>query len=115
MPALLGVEPEWLQPAAAYDNAHADEARPGADGQRPARRENGTNHVESRAGQQALQCVPYAREHSEIKITGDAWTWWDKAAGKYERGANPATGAVMVLFNYAGPAARPCRWWSSAA
>jgi len=65
--------------------------------------ENGTNHVESRPGQVALQCVPYAREHSQIKIVGDAWTWWDKAAGRYERGANPATGAVLVLTGYAGP------------
>src|ERR1700748_2149581 len=65
--------------------------------------EAGSNHVESRAGQQALQCVPYAREHSAIKITGDAYTWWDQAAGRYERGPNPAAGTVMVLFNYAGP------------
>jgi surface antigen len=65
--------------------------------------EHGSNHVESRAGQQALQCVPYAREHSAIKITGDAYTWWDQAAGRYERGPNPAAGTVMVLFNYAGP------------
>lgn len=63
--------------------------------------EHGTNHVESQPGQVALQCVPYAREHSAIKIMGDANTWWDKAAGKYERGSNPAGGAVMVLFNYA--------------
>ena len=63
--------------------------------------ERGTNHVETETGQTALQCVPYAREHSAIKIMGDANTWWDKAAGKYERGAQPAGGAVMVLFHYA--------------
>jgi len=63
--------------------------------------ERGTNHVESQPGQVALQCVPYAREHSAIKISGDANTWWGKAAGKYERGTNPAAGTVMVLFNYA--------------
>ncbi|HEX2761344.1 MAG TPA: CHAP domain-containing protein, partial [Rhizomicrobium sp.] len=51
----------------------------------------------------ALQCVPYAREHSQVKIFGDAWTWWTQAAGKYERGASPASGTVMVLYNYAGP------------
>ena len=50
-----------------------------------------------------LQCVPYAREHSGIRIFGDAYTWWDKAAGKYPRGALPEPGAVMVLNNYAGP------------
>jgi surface antigen len=54
-------------------------------------------------GQAPLQCVPYARAHSGIKIYGDAYTWWDKAAGKYPRGALPEPGAVMVLNNYAGP------------
>lgn len=49
-----------------------------------------------------LQCVPYAREQSGIDIYGDAYTWWDKAAGKYPRGSLPAPGAVMVLHNYAG-------------
>jgi surface antigen len=52
---------------------------------------------------QPLQCVPYARDHSGIKIFGDAYTWWDKAAGKYPRGALPEPGTVMVLHNYAGP------------
>ena len=66
-------------------------------------RTTGTSRVESRPGQTPLQCVPYAREHSQIKIFGDAWTWWDQAAGKYERGGAPATGAVLVLHNYAGP------------
>src|SRR6476619_4692051 len=50
-----------------------------------------------------LQCVPYARTHSAIKIYGDAYTWWDKAAGKYPRSTLPEPGAVLVLNNYAGP------------
>ena len=54
-------------------------------------------------GHKPLQCVPYARIHSGIKIYGDAYTWWDQAAGKYPRGALPEPGAVMVLNNYAGP------------
>nr|MBA2588335.1 CHAP domain-containing protein [Alphaproteobacteria bacterium] len=49
-----------------------------------------------------MQCAPYAREHSGIKIYGDATTWWDKADGKYPRGALPQQGAVMVLHDYAG-------------
>ncbi|MBW8708056.1 MAG: CHAP domain-containing protein [Alphaproteobacteria bacterium] len=53
-------------------------------------------------GHAPLQCVPYAREHSGIKIYGDAYTWWDKAAGKYPRGSLPEPGAVLVLNNYAG-------------
>jgi len=65
--------------------------------------ESGRNSVTSQPGQQTLQCVPYAREHSQIKLFGDAYTWWNQAAGKYGRGARPAAGAVMVLANYAGP------------
>ena len=54
-------------------------------------------------GQTKLQCVPFARANSDIKIFGDAYTWWDKASGKYPRGTLPEPGAVMVLHNYAGP------------
>ncbi len=64
-------------------------------------RERGQARVEN-DGHKPLQCVPYAREHSAIKIYGDAYTWWDKAAGKYPRGTLPQAGAVMVLNNYAG-------------
>src|SRR5437868_54672 len=49
-----------------------------------------------------LQCVPYAREHSGVNIHGDAYTWWDKAAGHYARGNTPLIGSVMVLVGYAG-------------
>lgn len=52
---------------------------------------------------QPLQCVPFAREVSGIPIHGDAWTWWDQAAGRYERGYDPLPGAVLVLDGYAGP------------
>jgi hypothetical protein len=48
------------------------------------------------------QCVPYARAHSGIQIYGDAYTWWDKAAGHFERTNEPSPGAVLVLANYAG-------------
>jgi surface antigen len=50
-----------------------------------------------------LQCVPYARQRSGIALYGDAYTWWSKAAGRFERGATPKSGAVMVLSGYAGP------------
>ena len=32
--------------------------------------------------QHPLQCVAYARAHSDVKLIGDAYTWWDQAAGK---------------------------------
>lgn len=50
-----------------------------------------------------MNCVPFAREHSTVKIFGDAVTWWDRAAGHYLRGEVPETGSVMVLHGYAGP------------
>ncbi len=48
------------------------------------------------------QCVPYARNRSGIGIWGDAWSWWSKAAGRFERSHHPATGAVMVMMGYGG-------------
>jgi surface antigen len=42
-----------------------------------------------------LQCVPFARQVSGIDIRGNAWTWWDQAAGRYERGHEPKIGSVM--------------------
>lgn len=50
-----------------------------------------------------VQCVPYARVRSGISIYGDAWTWWDKAAGVYLRSTVPKPDAVLVLDGYAGP------------
>ncbi|MEG3175714.1 CHAP domain-containing protein [Sphingomonas sp. RB3P16] len=43
------------------------------------------------------QCVPFARAASGIQIYGDAWTWWEKAAGHYQRGDLPRPGAVIVF------------------
>ncbi|HEY0281148.1 MAG TPA: CHAP domain-containing protein [Rhizomicrobium sp.] len=50
-----------------------------------------------------LQCVPFARDHSQIALHGDAYTWWDQAAGRFARSTSPKPGAVMVLSGYAGP------------
>ena len=43
------------------------------------------------------QCVPFARAASGIQIYGDAWTWWDQADGRYDRGHAPRSGAVIVF------------------
>ncbi|HET6618491.1 MAG TPA: CHAP domain-containing protein [Dongiaceae bacterium] len=43
------------------------------------------------------ECVPYARQRSGIGIMGDAYTWWNTAAGHYQRGRLPLAGAVLVL------------------
>jgi surface antigen len=46
---------------------------------------------------ESRQCVPYARYLSGINLQGDAYTWWDSAAGRYLRGQQPMPGAVLVL------------------
>jgi surface antigen len=71
-------------------------------GQTPMPVERGQARVEPDT-HKPLQCVPYARDHSQVKIHGDAYTWWDQAAGKYPRSGLPSQGSVMVLYDYAGP------------
>ncbi|OWJ66377.1 CHAP domain-containing protein, partial [Inquilinus limosus] len=46
-------------------------------------------------------CVPFARELTGFQISGDAWRWWDAAAGRYNRGRMPVAGSVIVLKRYA--------------
>lgn len=49
-----------------------------------------------------LQCVPYARQVSGIRIYGDAHTWWRQAQGHYATGSKPKIGAVMSFRPYGG-------------
>ena len=44
-----------------------------------------------------LQCVPFARDATGIRIFGDAHTWWEKAKGRYGRGFKPRPGAIMAM------------------
>jgi surface antigen len=44
-----------------------------------------------------LTCVPYARQVSGIQLSGDAYQWWDEAAGRYPRSHSPQRGAVLVF------------------
>ena len=44
-----------------------------------------------------VSCVPFARAVTGIDIRGDAWTWWDHAAGRYARGQVPVPGAVLAF------------------
>jgi len=43
------------------------------------------------------QCVPFARLISGIQIFGDAHTWWQQAAGRYQTGFKPKAGAVLCF------------------
>jgi surface antigen len=42
-----------------------------------------------------ISCVPYARSLSGIEVAGNAWQWWDNAAGRYARGSRPEPGSVL--------------------
>jgi surface antigen len=42
-----------------------------------------------------ISCVPYARQVSGIQVAGNAWQWWDNAAGEYARGNQPEAGSVL--------------------
>jgi hypothetical protein len=45
----------------------------------------------------AVACVFWVRQLTDMALRGDAWNWWDAAAGRYERGANPEVGSVLVF------------------
>jgi surface antigen len=49
------------------------------------------------AAAQFWQCVTFARSVSGIEIRGNANTWWDQAAGRYERGHTPKPGSVLAF------------------
>lgn len=53
--------------------------------------------VISASAAQAQMCVRYARSLTDFTIRGDAWTWWDGASERYERGKRPAVGSVLVF------------------
>lgn len=45
----------------------------------------------------AQDCVRTVRAISDFTIRGDAWTWWNTAAGQYDRDNQPAVGSVLVF------------------
>lgn len=51
----------------------------------------------SAPAQARLQCVAYARAHSDVQLSGNARDWWDNAAGTYSRGQAPRPGAVLAF------------------
>lgn len=45
-----------------------------------------------------VSCVPYARARTGIDLQGDAWQWWEAAAGRYDRSRRPRAGSVLVFL-----------------
>ena len=48
-----------------------------------------------RYGAPVLQCVAFAKEDSDVQLSGNAVDWWDNAAGVYARGQRPEPGSVL--------------------
>jgi len=83
------------RPAGKRATVAARAQRPGA--KQAAYLKNGSSKngkvVAARGG--GLQCVPFARNASGIALSGNAWQWWDNAAGIYARGPAPEDGAIL--------------------
>jgi hypothetical protein len=45
----------------------------------------------------ALDCAPFARELSGIRLSGPAADWWLQADGRYGRSSAPTIGSVLVI------------------
>jgi surface antigen len=58
-----------------------------------ARHGHGVHHVAYQS--YGISCVPYARQVSGIQVAGNAWQWWNNAAGAYARGDRPEPGSVL--------------------
>ncbi len=43
------------------------------------------------------QCAAYARLITPINLFGNAWTWWKKATGQYDKGNEPKIASVIVF------------------
>lgn len=52
------------------------------------------SHYHARGG---ISCVPFARADSGIIVAGNAWEWWQNAAGVYARGSMPEPGSVLTF------------------
>ncbi len=58
---------------------------------------SGPRRQVSSGGYASLECVPYARQVSGVQLHGEAYSWWEQAAGRYDRGSVPRPGSVLVF------------------
>jgi hypothetical protein len=48
-------------------------------------------------GSVAVECAPFARALSGVRLSGDAADWWVQAGERYVRSVQPTVGSVLVL------------------
>jgi hypothetical protein len=44
-----------------------------------------------------LNCVQYVKQATDFELSGNAWTWWGNAQGRYRTAQRPQEGAVLVF------------------
>lgn len=45
----------------------------------------------------SIECAPYARQLTGLRLYGDAASWWDQADGHYGKSTTPVPGGVLVF------------------
>jgi hypothetical protein len=48
-------------------------------------------------GNAPVECAPFARALTGVRLSGDAADWWAQAEGRYARTRNPDVGSLLVL------------------
>ena len=48
-------------------------------------------------GSVPIECAPFARALTGVRLAGAADDWWEEAAGRYRRVAAPQVGGILVL------------------
>ncbi len=57
----------------------------------------GGRQAYARWGGGGMSCVPYARAATGMTVAGNAWQWWENAAGQYARGYVPEPGSILAF------------------
>jgi surface antigen len=84
-------------------HAHATNSDTNATSSQASRSHTRTVHAKATIRQRhvarggGLSCVPFARADSGIEVAGNAWQWWQNAAGVYARGSVPESGSVLAF------------------
>jgi len=48
-------------------------------------------------GSVSVECAPFARALTGVRLSGDAADWWPQADGRYTRAHTPDVGSVLVM------------------
>ncbi len=86
-----------VPPADASPSRQQRQSSPTAYEKYAAAKYHGRTMLRSQHACGGMSCVPFARSDSGIAVAGNAWQWWDNAAGVYARGSVPEPGSVLTF------------------